>query len=263
MDGRLIGAVLIGAAVVLGGMSVNGFLKERNAGSTYEALQEEVAAEEPQTAEAPAEPEEQTEPAVQEIPEEEEVVIPVDFVKLQEECPDAYAWIRIPDTKIDYPIVQSPTDNAFYLDHNVYGNYEFAGAIFTEDYNSKDFTDPNTIIYGHNMKNGSMFQNLHFYEDRTFMEEHPTFEIYLPDKILTYRVFAAYNYDDRHLMKAFDFDDSEQFRLYLQEIRNQRSMSANLDNDVEVDQFDKIVTLSTCNGIDDQRYLVQGVLLSE
>ena len=263
MNGRVIGAVLIGAAVVLGGMSVNGFLKEQNAGSTYEALQEEVAEEEPQAEEAPVEPAEPSEPPVQETPEAEEVVIPVDFAKLQEECPDAYAWIRVPDTKIDYPIVQSPTDNTFYLDHNVYGNYEFAGAIFTEDYNSKDFTDPNTIIYGHNMKNGSMFQNLHFYEDRTYMEEHPTFEIYLPDRILTYRIFAAYNYDDRHLMKEFDFTDSEQFRLYLRDILNQRSMSANIDHDVPVDEKSTIVTLSTCNGIDDQRYLVQGVLLSE
>jgi sortase B len=149
------------------------------------------------------------------------------------------------------------------LDHNPYGKYEFAGSIFTEDYNTKDFTDPNTVIYGHNMKNGSMFQNLHLFEDKTFMEEHPTFEIYLPDRILTYQVFAAYNYDDRHLMKAFDFTDSEVFRLYLQEILNQRSMSANIDHDVEVTNEDRIVTLSTCNGIDDQRYLVQGVLLSE
>ena len=180
-----------------------------------------------------------------------------------EECPDCYAWIRIPDTNIDYPIVQSPSDNTFYLDHNSYGDYEYAGAIFTENLNAKDFTDPNTVIYGHNMKNGSMFQNLHLFEDRAFMEEHPTFEIYLPDKILTYQVFAAYNYDDRHLLQSFDFKDSRLFELYLEEIRNQRSMSANIDAEVAVTAEDKIVTLSTCNGINDQRYLVQGVLLSE
>jgi sortase B len=159
--------------------------------------------------------------------------------------------------------VQSPSDNTFYLDHNSYGDYEYAGAIFTENLNAKDFTDPNTVIYGHNMKNGSMFQNLHLFEDRAFMEEHPTFEIYLPDKILTYQVFAAYNYDDRHLLQSFDFKDSRLFELYLEEIRNQRSMSANIDAEVAVTAEDKIVTLSTCNGINDQRYLVQGVLLSE
>ena len=260
LNRKVVGAVLIGAALICGGMAVNGFVKEQTAGSTYEDLQEEVKTETIVT-EQPAVQED--EPPVQEEPAEEPVVIPVDFAKLQEECPDIYAWIHVPDTKIDYPIVQSPADNAFYLDHDIYGNYEFAGAIYTEDYNAKDFTDPNTVIYGHNMKNGSMFQNLHFYEDRTFMEEHPTFEIYLPDKILTYRVFAAYNYDDRHLMLSFDFTDSEQFRLYLRDILNQRSMSANIDHDVEVTENDKIVTLSTCNGIDDQRYLVQGVLLSE
>ena len=258
---KYLGVLLIVASVICGGFAAKGFVAERDAGESYTQLQEQAGGNKAQE-----DPKQEPEEVVEETPAtpaEEPVINPIDFEEVQKECPDCYAWIRIPDTNIDYPIVQSPTDNAFYLDHNAYGEYEYAGAIFTEDYNKKDFSDPNTLIYGHNMKNGSMFQNLHLYEDRAFMEEHPVFEIYLPDKILTYQVFAAYNYDDRHLLKAYDFSDSEVFRLHLQEIRNQCSMSAIIDNDVEVTTKDRIVTLSTCNGIDDQRYLVQGVLLSE
>lgn len=254
MNRKLFGGVLLGIAVIAGGMGIRGLLLEEAAGNSYEGLQEEVKAE---TAEAPA-------------PEPEEVLtgeklpdIPIDFEKVMAECPDAYAWIRIPDTNIDYPIVQSPDNDSFYLDHNARREAEYAGAIYTESLNKKDFSDPNTVIYGHNMANGSMFQNLHLYEDRTFMEQHPEFEIYTPTRIYRYRVFAAYNYDDRHLLKSFDFSDRMIFRFYLQEVLRQRAMDANIDKDVEVRDSDRIVTLSTCNNYDDQRYLVQGVLLSE
>ena len=259
--GKWAALALMGTALVCGGFAVNGFLKEHNAGDSYKKLQAEAEITKPQKESAQEEVKVQEPEAKAEEP--EPVECPVDFDQIMEECPDCYAWIRIPDTNIDYPIVQSPTDNTFYLDHNSYGDYEYAGAIFTENLNAKDFSDPNTVIYGHNMKNGSMFQNLHLFEDRAFMEEHSTFEVYLPDRILTYQVFAAYNYDDRHLLQSFDFKDSRVFELYLEEIKNQRSMSANIDADVAVTSEDKIVTLSTCNGINDQRYLVQGVLLSE
>ena len=199
------------------------------------------------------------EPAAETDPDE----VYIDFAELQKLCPDAYAWIRVPGTNVDYPIVQSPADNTFYLDHNPQGEYEYAGAIFTEDYNSKDFEDPHTVIYGHNMKNGSMFQTLHRFEDKAFFDEHREFEICLPDKVLHYQIFAAYTYDDRHLLKTYDFEDEDVFRLYLQEILGQKSMGVNLAGDAEVTPEDRIVTLSTCNGVDDQRYLVQGVLLSE
>ena len=259
--GKWAALALMGAALVCGGFAVNGFLKEHNAGDSYKKLQAEAEITKPQK-ESTQEKAKEQEPE-EKVEEPEPVECPVDFDQITEECPDCYAWIRIPDTNIDYPVVQSPSDNAFYLDHNSYGDYEYGGAIFTENLNAKDFSDPNTVIYGHNMKNGSMFQNLHLFEDRAFMEEHSTFEVYLPDRILTYQVFAAYNYDDRHLLQSFDFKDSRVFELYLEEIKNQRSMSANIDADVAVTSEDKIVTLSTCNGINDQRYLVQGVLLSE
>ena len=82
--------------------------------------------------------------------------VSIDFEALQQQNADIYAWIRIPETQIDYPILQHPSDDAYYLNHTVEGTEGLPGSIYTEKVNSKDFTDFNTVIYGHNMKNGTM-----------------------------------------------------------------------------------------------------------
>lgn len=189
---------------------------------------------------------------------------PIDFEKLQEINTDIYAWIRISDTPIDYPIAQREGDDTYYLHHDMYGESRFAGCIYTEDCNSKDFTDPNTVIYGHNMKNGSMFKGLHKFADSTFFEEHPYIYIYTPDHVLAYKVFAAYTYDDRHIINSFDFTDKEVFAEYLDDIFHVRAMDANIREDVSVTADDRIITLETCVGGDsDARYLVQAVLIKD
>lgn len=189
---------------------------------------------------------------------------PIDFDELTAINTDIYAWIRIPNTNIDYPIAQRAGDDGYYLGHDMYQEPRFAGCICTEDCNSKDFTDPNTVIYGHNMKNGTMFQNLHLFADATFFEENPYVYIYTPDHVLAYKIFAAYSYDDRHIMNSFDFSREEVFQNYLDEIVNVRSMDKNLREGVTVTKEDKIITLSTCIGGQTQaRYLVQAVLIKD
>ena len=92
----------------------------------------------------------------------------IDFAELSSINPDIYAWIRIPDTQIDYPVLQREEDDTYYLRHNSSGRYAFAGSIYTEEANSRDFKDPMTVLYGHNMRDGSMFQNLHFLRIKHF-----------------------------------------------------------------------------------------------
>lgn len=191
----LLAVIAAVAAIVCAGVGILHYQEEKNAGEVYEELKTEVAVE-PVTE---PEPEEIQEPE-EIIPEEEPLEIPVDFAALQEQNPDVYAWIRIPGTNVDYPILQSADDNGYYLTHTIDHEKKTEGAIYTEDYNSKDFEDPNTVIYGHNMKNGSMFRTLHNYEDRSFFDENREVWIYLPDRILEYRIFAAYVYDNRHLL---------------------------------------------------------------
>ena len=80
--------------------------------------------------------------------------------------PDVYAWIDVPGTEISYPVLQSAEDNSYYLEHTIEGEKTLPGAIYSENYNSKDFSDYNTILYGHNMRNGTMFAGpLHDFED--------------------------------------------------------------------------------------------------
>lgn len=189
---------------------------------------------------------------------------PIDFEKLQSYNPELYAWIYIPDTKIDYPVAQHDGENDYYLKHNMYGEPEFAGCIYSESYNTTDFSDPNTILYGHNMKNGSMFQNLHLFRDADFFEDNQYIYVYTPTHRLTYHIFAAYEYDDRHLMKSFDFSDEEVFASYIEDIFHVRSMNANIREDESVTKDDKILTLSTCvGGNTSARYLVQAVLVKD
>lgn len=203
------------------------------------------------------------------IPEEEEECgqeteqIPVDFEKLQEMNPDVYAWMAIPGTAIDYPVVQHENDNAYYLTHAADNTECAEGSIYTEKYNRKDFEDINTVIYGHNMRNGSMFRDLLKYKDRSYFDTHKDIVIYTPDAELRYTVFAAYTYDDRHLLRSFDFSEPEVAENYLERILNIREMDACVDTEAALHADDRILTLSTCNGNNRERYLVQAVLVSE
>ena len=265
------GICLILAGMICAVVAISRYRAEANAGKIYEDIKQEVNALTPEsvTVEESVQvsetlPEEIMEESIEESTEEveEPVEIPIDFASLTAQYPDIYAWIHIPGTDIDYPIVQREGDNAYYLNHTIDGKKKTEGAIFTEDYNTKDFTDPNTLIYGHNMKNGSMFRGLHKFKDRKFMEENAEVIIYMPDKILHYKIFAAYVNDNRHLLFLYDFDDPEVFESYIEDVLGRKSMSSNIDNTIEINAEDKIITLSTCNGNDNQRYLVQAVLLS-
>lgn len=190
---------------------------------------------------------------------------PINFNELEKQNKDIYAWIIVPNTKIDYPILQSYTeDDLFYVDHNVNKKKSAAGAIFTQKLNQKDFSDPNTVIYGHNMKNGSMFRHLHKFKKEDFFNENEYFYIYTRGHILTYRIFAAYEYDARHILNSFNFFDKEVYASYLEYIQNPNSIYKNT-REVNLTTDDKIVTLSTClaNNKPNNRYLVQGVLIKD
>lgn len=189
----------------------------------------------------------------------------INFTELWEINTDLYAWIRIPNTMVDYPVAQyQGNDDTYYLNHNMYKESAFAGCIYTEKANSKNFDDPNTVLYGHNMLNGSMFRALHSFRDTAFFNENQYIYVYLPDRTLTYRIFAAYEYDDRHLLNSFDFTDKKVFQEYLDYAQNPVSSMMYNKRDLNVTANDKIITLSTCLGdIKTSRYLVQGVLIDE
>lgn len=227
------------------------YIKANETNSSYEKARKEA-----RVAEQPNFPEEDT----------GSLSIPIDFAALQETNPEVYAWIKIEGTNIDYPILQSADNDNYYLDHTWEGVSASQGAIFTQSCNSRDFTDFNTIIYGHQMGEGNdtMFHNLGNYLDEGYMEEHSEVVIYTPDRILTYRVFAAVVYDDRHLGHYYNYILDADRQSFLDSIYNARDLRNIYRNDVDVTTNDRIITLSTCISAEaEHRLLIGAVLVDE
>lgn len=216
---------------------------------------------EPETAETQEAESEVLETVEAETQESSQETGVVDWEGLWEINPDVYAWISIPGTNIDYPVLQHATDNSYYLNYNIDGSYGFPGCIYTENLNSKDFTDNNTIIYGHDLKAGTMFTQLHNFREREFFDEYDRVYIYTPERVYEYQVFAAYVYDDRHLMYSFDFANEDVYAAYLENVLSRRDLTSNIREGVEVTREDKIITLETCMKREpDKRLIVQAVL---
>jgi len=184
----------------------------------------------------------------------------IDFDKLRSINQEIIAWITIPDTNIDYPVTRGE-DNDFYIAHGFDGKENKAGAIFVDVNNAPDFSDRNTIIYGHNMKGGSMFQNLHEYEKAGFYEAHPFVFIYTPDgEEHIYRIFAAHKTAEDADTYTIGFPDDEALGEYVARMKG----ISDFPSDVEVGPDDDIITLSTCvSGEETNRYVLQAVKMEK
>ncbi len=181
----------------------------------------------------------------------------VDFDSLKEINEDVIAWIRFEEpAEINYPVVQGE-DNDKYLTKTFEVNTNKLGTIFVDKDNSDDFTDRNTIMYGHNMKNKTMFAQLLKYKDKEFWEENPYFFIYTPDGMEhMYKIYSAGVVKDTSESYTMSFATDEEFEQY---IKDTKEASA-YEMDVELDKDSKIISLSTCTNVrDDERFLVQGV----
>jgi len=183
----------------------------------------------------------------------------VDFDALIKQDPDVIAYISIPGTNISYPVCQHLLDDAYYLYHNDKGELDINGALYTEStYNNKDFSDPVTVVYGHNMRSGKMFG----YLQETFSQGfkgHDEAIVYMPDGENHYQIFAAMPVDSNHLLNGKDFTDPAVFRKFTESILQNRSIEAVIDKSVEIGDDDKLLIMSTCiGGQPDRRYIVAG-----
>ena len=180
---------------------------------------------------------------------------PIDFTQLLSVNSDIVGWLRIRALDISYPVVQGK-DNDYYLHRTFEKTDNFAGCLFVNSYNMGDFTDQNTIIYGHNMKNGSMFGKLKNFNDPEVFKKSRYFWIFTPDFIYQYRIFSASVVDKTGLTYQISFTDDE----FDQFISRAYSNSVVDNQDVTVTKEDRIVTLSTCTGDDSTRFVVMGKL---
>lgn len=174
--------------------------------------------------------------------------------------PDVVGWIRFDNpSRIDYPIVQGDS-NQTYLTQNWKGQYSVYGSIFLNKNNASDFTDANSILYGHRMISGAMFGDLKKYGEQSFMDNNPYFYIYTPDgKKRTYEIYVYAQVKDASDVYTMNFKSSEEKIDYFEKMKARTITS----RDVELDEFDTIMTLSTCARYGYMnRIVIQGKLIS-
>jgi len=172
--------------------------------------------------------------------------------------PDIVAFIFIAGTNISNVVVQA-SDNEFYLNHDMFQRRNVNGAIFMDFRNTNDFSNPNTIIYGHNMRNGTMFHNLRYYLwDRNFFESHSQITIITDHQAFVYDIFSVFSTNVDFDYIQVDFGPSE-FDSLIQEIVRRR----NFNTGVGVTSNDRILILSTCTNVDDDTRIVVAARLSQ
>lgn len=192
------------------------------------------------------------------IPDDPNIIklLETDLTLLRQENEDVVGWIAIPDTKISYPLLQW-TDNKFYLEHTWKQTPNGNGSIFIEYQNSPDFTDFNTIIYGHNMQSGAMFGTLRNYKNKNYWEEHPAFYIVCDQGILRYDIFAVHEVGTDTIIYGLDLETEKKREAFIRFATDYSCVDTGLKPTVD----DKIVTLSTCAGQGRYtRWVVQGLL---
>lgn len=167
----------------------------------------------------------------------------VDFKALREKNPDTVGWLYVGSCGISYPIVQGE-DNDYYMNHTFEGTVNSSGAIIMDYRDDKYLKDWNTFIYGHNMKNGSMFGSLKkLLNDETLYDSDPYIYVYLPGYIYRYKIFSYYK-DKPDSKMYWAADTLQEYRQY---IRDALSLSVR-DLGVETSEENNMVTLVTCSG---------------
>lgn len=191
-------------------LSFSEYQKRYQAQKQYESLAELAEAEESKT--PPLQPSEEEEGV-----EEPVYVSPIQFDELRKINPDVVGWIRVEDTMIDYPIVQTD-NNETYLETDFEGRKSVAGAIYLDYECEPDFSGKHNIIYGHHMKNGCMFKDIVKYKDEAFFKEHQNITVYTPEREYHLKPVSALYTDASPLRRKTVFDTEESFNAYTNEM---------------------------------------------
>ena len=230
-------SIVLAALAAIGGL----LLAYKRQSDNYEQLAAAARTAAPAAPTTPAtEAIEETQPVETEPP-LPTVEIPINFDYLKGENEDIIGWIVVDGTLIDYPILYDTTYNYYYLNHNYEGTSTGYGSIFVLGENAGDFTDFNTVVYGHNMLDGRMFAQLHRFRDKNFFD---------------------YRRDNLDIIANTDFSTKALIDEYIESVYAQTDL-AQFNPALEVTSSDRIITLSTCIGNPAYRFVVQGVLVDE
>lgn len=180
----------------------------------------------------------------------------IDFRALQSENPDIFAWLYIPGTEIDMPVLQSTEADDYYENHNAYGEDDRRGALYTELANLKNMCDFNTVIHGKSEESG-LFTDLYQFADPDFFEQHENIYLYLDGNLLTYTVFAAYERENTSLIRSYDFTYGSGCEKFLADMYGSREMGKNLrEGWEEVTPYHFLITLTTQRGENAEKQFV-------
>ena len=269
---ELIALSLFGVVAIVALIAIIGIFLEYAIGkSTYEGLEQYVFLPEEQNRVTPAK-EEDTKPSHTEqnknssISEtadstEEQVIYygespQVDFAALRSKNSDVIGWIYGPGTVINYPVVKG-TDNEFYLTHMFDGRENKCGSIFMDSLNEADFSNANSILHGHHMKNGTMFASLMKYESQSYYDSHPVFWLTTPEKSYRVEIFSGFVTSVDSEVWQLSFATEEEHQKWLDKMVADSAFESEIKPSVN----DHILTLSTCSyEYDDARFVVLGIL---
>lgn len=250
---RILILVLACSLFLFSGYQIVSYFRENQTGDQLqqELIDQAVVTQPPQT--SPTAPADSTVPTTEPV---ERPPISVDFSVLQAQNPDIVGWIYCEDTVINYPVLQG-TDNQQYLRRLYDGTKSTLGSIFLDFRNLADFSDLNSLVYGHNIRSGQMFACLASYREQSYYEEHPVMWLLTPD--IAYRIDL--------LAGLVVPSDSEVYEIYsypedlLEGLEYVVSKSTFDTGQIDLEAVERIVTLSTCSyDYNDARYVVIGSL---
>lgn len=178
----------------------------------------------------------------------------IDLTSLKERNSEVIGWLLFENEDISYPVMYSGEDDK-YLHTTIDGDYAVAGSIFLEGENTSDLEDPHTIIYGHNMRNLSMFGRLKFYyRDNDYYKDHQYFQVFTDKGIFRYQIFGYEIVQSDSYVYTLYSEGDDSFADFIDSLKR----NSYNKNDVKVTKDDKVITLSTCT-TGEERFVVHGV----
>lgn len=188
----------------------------------------------------------------------------VDFEALQQINPDIFAWLYVPGTGIDVPVLQSHETDEYYKTHTPDGEEGTAGSVFTEMPNLMNMCDFNTILHGKDLEEDDWFYSLHKFEDGDFFRENEVFYLYLPDNVLTYEVVAAYYDEGTDILRRYDYTTYRGCQSYVEDMYGYKSMNKNMrEGWDDLTPYHFLVTLDGSAREDNTQYVVVGALIED
>ena len=208
-----------------------------------------------------ASPEQATDPTETKQDDADIVLPSVDFEALRENGPDIIGWLSLPDTVLNYPVTHTD-NNEYYLNHLYDGTYNKVGCLFADYENRADFSDRNTIVYGHNMRDGSMFALLNRYDEQSYFDTHRQMYLVTPKGGYVMEIFTAFaakpeESGSKTSPWQLSWKDDGAYTTWLTAMKERSAV----ESDVTVTCSDKVLTLSTCTPGGTGRFLVMGKLV--